>query len=85
MKVTTVSQGLALNLEAKQNVLGTSEVGTLDYNPSLSPANTYNIYELVEMERILPAICLSDLFCSFGTWHLPDSNFNILKSLVRLH
>lgn len=50
MKVTTVSQGLALNLEAKQIVLGTSEAGTLDHNPSLSPAATFNMYELVEME-----------------------------------
>lgn len=49
MKETTiVSQGLALNVKAKQDVLGTSEVGTLNYNSSLSPADTFNLHELVE-------------------------------------
>lgn len=43
VKVTTASQGFVLNLQAKQDVLGTSAVGTLDYNLSLSPVDTLNL------------------------------------------
>lgn len=51
MEITTiVSQGLVLNLEAKQDVLGTSTVGNLNYNPSLNPADTFHLHDLVEME-----------------------------------
>lgn len=65
MKVTIiVSQRLAWNLEAKQDVLGTSEAGTLDYNPSLSPEDTFNLYELVKMEGILPETLPNCVICS---------------------
>lgn len=65
MKGTTVSQGLVLNLQAKQEVLGTSEAGTLNYHPSLSPADRYIkfMYELVEMQLILPEILPNCVIC----------------------
>lgn len=69
MKGTTVSQGLVLNLQAKQDVLGTSEAGTPNCNPSLSPADRYIkfMYELVEMELILPEILPNCVICSVNT------------------
>ena len=69
MKGTTVSRWLVLNLQAKQDVLGSSEAVAPNCNPSLSPADRYIkfMYELVEMELILPEILPNCVICSVHT------------------
>lgn len=55
---TVVNQGLALLEEAEQDVLGTSEGGTLNYTPGLRTADTLNLHALIETGEFYLRLCL---------------------------